>query len=48
MPAAMKNVIANNAPADFYHYPDSDKWGFSLEHLGYFRIRKVNYFDGEE
>ncbi len=41
-------VIANNAPADFYHYPDSDKWGFSLEHLGYFRIRKANYFDGEE
>jgi len=41
-------VIANNAPADFYHYPDSNKWGFSLEHVGSFRIREVNYFEGEE
>ncbi len=41
-------VIANNAPADFYHYPDSDKWGLSQEDLGYFRIRPVDYYDGEE
>ena len=41
-------VIANNAPADFYHFPDSNKWGFSLEDVGTFRIREVNYFDGEE
>jgi len=41
-------VIANNAPADFYHYPDSDKWGLSFEDVGYFRIRQVKYYDGEE
>ena len=28
--------------------PDSNKWGFSLEQVGSFRIRQVNYFDGEE
>ncbi|PYK98671.1 MAG: cupin [Verrucomicrobia bacterium] len=41
-------VIANNAPADFYYYPDSRKWGLSLEHVGLFRIREVDYYDGEE
>lgn len=41
-------IIANNAPADFYHYPDSNKWGLSLEDVGTFRIREVNYFAGEE
>ena len=41
-------VIANNAPADFYHFPDSNKWGFSLENVGTFRIREVDYYDGEE
>ena len=28
--------------------PDSNKWGFSLEHVGSFCIRPVNYFDGEK
>ena len=41
-------VIANNAPADFNHYPDSNKWGLSLEGAGVFRIREVDYYDGEE
>jgi uncharacterized cupin superfamily protein len=43
-------VIANNAPADFWHYPDSDKWGFTLPDGDdlYFRVAKVGYFDGEE
>ena len=41
-------VIANNAPADFYYYPDSDKWGLSLDDVGSFRVREVNYFAGEE
>ena len=41
-------VIANNAPADFYHYPDSNKWGFSLESMGTFRIREVDYYNREE
>ena len=43
-------VIANNAPADFWHYPDSDKWGFPTpdgEDV-YFRRTGVDYFEGEE
>jgi hypothetical protein len=47
-PKGKYHVLANNASADFYHYPDSNKWGFLLEHLGYFRLRTVNYYDGEE
>jgi len=43
-------VIANNAPGDVWHYPDSDKWGFALpdgeDH--YFRASPVDYFDREE
>jgi len=41
-------VVANNAPADFYHYPDSNKWGLSIDDVGTFRAKEVNYFDGEE
>ena len=44
-------VIANNSAADFYHYPDSDKWGMWAPHLPdapYFRQKEVNYYDGEE
>ena len=52
----MKKVNLNDMPwrerkspkGIIYHYPESDKWGFSLEHLGTFRIRQVNYFDGGE
>ena len=40
-------VIANNAPADIYYYPDSDKWGVSIHDVN-FRLKKVNYFDDEE
>ena len=40
-------VIANNAPADVYHYPDSGKWGFSFAKK-YFRLNETVYFDGEE
>jgi uncharacterized cupin superfamily protein len=43
-------VIANNAPADVWHYPDSGKWGFALPDGDdrYFRPTEVDYFDGEE
>lgn len=43
-------VIANNAPADVWHYPDSGKWGFARPDGGdrYFRPTDVGYFDGEE
>jgi mannose-6-phosphate isomerase-like protein (cupin superfamily) len=39
-------VIANNAPTDFWHYPDSGKWG--IPGVGYFRPTKLPYFEGEE
>jgi uncharacterized cupin superfamily protein len=43
-------VIANNAASDVWHYPDSDKWGFSLPDGDdlYFRTSEVGYYDGEE
>jgi len=42
-------VIANNAPVDIWHYPDSNKWGWSIgrgDH--YFRRSRADYYDGEE
>jgi uncharacterized cupin superfamily protein len=43
-------VIANNAPSDVWHYPDSDKWGFDLPNgqSVYFRKSEVDYYDREE
>src|SRR5215831_11966320 len=44
-------VIANNSSADFYHYPDSNKWGLwaeSPKRERLFRMIEVDYFDGEE
>jgi uncharacterized cupin superfamily protein len=43
-------VIASNAASDVWHYPDSDKWGFTLPNGDdlYFRASPVEYFDGEE
>jgi uncharacterized cupin superfamily protein len=44
-------VIANNSVADFYYYPDSDKWGLWSPHLKHdesFRLQDVNYFEGED
>jgi uncharacterized cupin superfamily protein len=40
-------VLANNAPADIYYYPDSDKWGVSIHDIN-FRMKEVGYFEGEE
>jgi uncharacterized cupin superfamily protein len=40
-------VIANNAPVDVWHYPDSGKWGSRA--IGkFFRLQDADYFDGEE
>ena len=40
-------VIANNAPADIWHYPDSNKWGFKTPRK-IFKLTPTPYFDGEE
>lgn len=40
-------LIADNPPVDYWHYPDSNKWGLrSPRH--FFRIAEVPYWDGEE
>lgn len=40
-------IIADNPPADIFHYPDSGKHG--ARPLGkFFRLTEVDYFDGEE
>src|SRR6185503_20269701 len=36
-------VIANNAPVDVWHYPDSRKWGMTLQSVGYFRMTEAAY-----
>jgi len=44
-------VIANNAVADFYYYPDSNKWGLEAPAMNQdrsFRMKDVNYYEGEE
>jgi len=44
-------VIANNSDADFYHYPDSNKWGFWARYSQkdrVVRLENVDYFKGEE
>jgi len=44
-------VIANNSAADFYYFPDSDKWGMWAPHLPdgpSFRQKKVTYYEREE
>jgi mannose-6-phosphate isomerase-like protein (cupin superfamily) len=39
-------VVSDNAPAEVWHYPDSDKWG--VRGSGIFRRTPAKYFDGEE
>ncbi len=44
-------VVANNAPSDTWHYPDSNKWGCWAPHMErpkIFRIQEISYWDGEE
>jgi uncharacterized cupin superfamily protein len=40
-------VIADNAPVEFCHYPDSGKWGFRNPRK-IFRPADTDYWDGEE
>lgn len=40
-------LIADNPPVDYWHYPDSDKWGFRSPRK-IFRASDVDYWDGEE
>jgi uncharacterized cupin superfamily protein len=40
-------LIADNQPADYWHYPDSDKWGLRSPRK-FFRATGVDYWDGEE
>ncbi|HYP16325.1 MAG TPA: cupin domain-containing protein [Opitutus sp.] len=41
------HLIASNAPVEYWHYPDSNKWGLRSPR-GYFRATAVDYWDGEE
>lgn len=40
-------LIADNPPVDYWHYPDSKKWGLR-EPRTFFRMQEVEYYDGEE
>ena len=40
-------VIADHAPADVIHYPDSGKW-FAKPQRKSFRMLEADYYDGEE
>ncbi len=40
-------IVADNAPVEICHYPDSDKWGFRTPRK-FFRARDVDYWDAEE
>lgn len=40
-------VVADDPLADFWHLPDSNKWGFSSPRKT-FRLTEVEYLDGEE
>ncbi len=40
-------LIADNPPADYWHYPDSGKWGLR-EPRKFFRLAEADYWDGEE
>ena len=40
-------LIADNAPVEYWHYPDSGKWGLR-EPRKFFRMAEAEYWDGEE
>ncbi|MBI5769230.1 MAG: cupin domain-containing protein [Verrucomicrobia bacterium] len=40
-------VIADNPPVDYWHYPDSGKWGLRAPRK-FFRLNEADYWDGEE
>lgn len=40
-------LIASNAPVEYWHYPDSNKWGCRAPR-SFFRATAVDYWEGEE
>jgi uncharacterized cupin superfamily protein len=40
-------LIADNPPVDYWHYPDSGKWGLRAPRM-FFRTAEAEYYDGEE
>ncbi len=40
-------LVASNAPVEYWHYPDSKKWGVRAPRT-FFRTTAVDYWDGEE
>ena len=40
-------LVADNPPADYWHYPDSGKWGLRAPRK-FFRMNEADYWDGEE
>ncbi len=40
-------LIADNPPVDYWHYPDSNKWGLRAPRK-FFRMVEADYYDGEE
>ncbi len=40
-------LITDNPPVDYWHYPDSNKWGFRAPRM-FFRPAEADYWDGEE
>ncbi|MBS0631759.1 MAG: cupin domain-containing protein [Verrucomicrobia bacterium] len=40
-------VVADNPPVDYWHYPDSNKWGHPAPRQ-FFRVTPLDYWDGEE
>ncbi len=40
-------VVADNAPVEYWSYPDSQKWGFRSPRI-FFRAGETGYWDGEE
>ena len=40
-------LVADNAPVEYWHYPDSGKWGLRSPRT-FFRAAEADYWDGEE
>ncbi len=40
-------LVADNPPVDYWHYPDSGKWGLR-DPRKFFRIAEIDYWEGEE
>ena len=40
-------LVADNPPVDYWHYPESGKWGLR-EPRQFFRVQPADYWDGED